>query len=434
VSATSEPSALLRGDAAATDLLRLVTCGSVDDGKSTLIGRLLYDTKQIFVDQLEHIEATSERRGDGYVNLALLTDGLRAEREQGITIDVAYRSFVTPRRRFQLADAPGHVQYTRNMVTGASTADVAVVLLDARKGVVEQTRRHSYIAATLAIPHLVFAVNKMDLVGFDEGRFDEIAAELQALAEKLGVSDEVAIPLCALHGDNVVERSATAQWYTGPTLLEHLEQVEIAGDRGLESRRFPVQWVIRPMSGEHHDYRGYAGQVAGGVWHAGDDVLVLPSGLRSHVRAVEQADGPLEQAPPGLSVTVRLEDDIDVSRGDMLCDPDQPAIATRRLVATVCWMSDQPLRPGARLAVKQTTRSVRAVVDEICSVLDVQTLEEDPSRHELALNDLGTVVLRLSAPLAVDAYRDNRATGSLILIDEATNDTVAAGLVRVANP
>jgi sulfate adenylyltransferase large subunit len=426
-------SRLLAEETTATELLRLVTCGSVDDGKSTLIGRLLYDTKQIFVDQMEHIEATSERRGDGYVNLALLTDGLRAEREQGITIDVAYRSFVTPRRRFQLADAPGHVQYTRNMVTGASTADVAVVLLDARKGVVEQTRRHSYIAATLGIPHLVFAVNKMDLVGFDEARFDEIALELQSLAGKLGVSDELAIPICALHGDNVVDRSPAADWYAGPTLLEHLEQVEIAGDHNLEQRRYPVQWVIRPMSDDHHDYRGYAGQIAGGVWRAGDEVLVLPSGLRSRVRAVEQADGALEAASPGLSVTIRLEDAIDVSRGDLLCDPDRPAVAARQLVATVCWMSDRPLQPGARLAIKQTTRSARAVVEEISSVVDVQTLEDDLSRHELALNDIGTVALRLSAPLAVDPYRENRTTGSFILIDEGTNDTVAAGLVRSAS-
>jgi sulfate adenylyltransferase large subunit len=432
VSVTSDPAELLTGDAAASELLRLVTCGSVDDGKSTLIGRLLYDTKQIFVDQMEHIEATSERRGDGYVNLALLTDGLRAEREQGITIDVAYRSFVTPRRRFQLADAPGHVQYTRNMVTGASTADVAVVLLDARKGVVEQTRRHSYIAATLGIRHLVFAVNKMDLVDYDEGRFGEIASDLEMLAAKLGVTDEVAIPMCALHGDNVVERSSAIGWYTGPTLLEHLELVEIAADRNLERRRFPVQWVIRPMSDEHHDYRGYAGQVASGVWRPGDDVLVLPSGLRSRVQAVEQADGSLDVAPAGLSVTIRLEDALDVSRGDMLCDPEQPPVAAKRLAATVCWMSDTPLQPGARLAVKQTTRSVRAIVDEISTVLDVGTLEEDASRHELELNDIGTVILRLSSPLAVDPYRENRATGAFILIDEATNDTVAAGLVRSA--
>jgi sulfate adenylyltransferase large subunit len=432
VSATSE-SELLSGEAAAAELLRLVTCGSVDDGKSTLIGRLLYDTKQVFVDQMEHIEATSERRGDGYVNLALLTDGLRAEREQGITIDVAYRSFVTARRRFQLADAPGHVQYTRNMVTGASTADVALVLLDARKGVVEQTRRHSYLAATLGIPHLVLAVNKMDLVGFDEGRFGEIEAELRGLADRLGVRHRLAIPMSALRGDNVVQRSEEMDWYRGPTLLEHLETVEIASDRDVAHRRFPVQWVIRPMSDDHHDYRGYAGRVAGGVWRAGDDVLVLPSGARTRVRAVDEATGPLEQAVPGMSVTIRLDDDLDISRGDMLCDPEQPPAAARQLDATVCWMSERPLQPGARLGVKQTTRSVRAIVDDIRSVLDVHTLEHDTSKHELALNDIGTVILRLSAPLAVDPYADNRTTGAFILIDEATNDTVAAGMVRAAS-
>jgi len=431
VSAISE-SELLTGEAAAAELLRLVSCGSVDDGKSTLIGRLLYDTKQIFVDQMEHIEATSERRGDGYVNLALLTDGLRAEREQGITIDVAYRSFVTTRRRFQLADAPGHVQYTRNMVTGASTADVAVVLLDARKGVVEQTRRHSYIAATLGIPHLVFAVNKMDLVDYDGDRFREIESELRSLADALEVRDRLAIPMSALHGDNVVERSGPMSWYGGPTLLEHLETVEIAADRDVAHRRFPVQWVIRPMSDEHHDYRGYAGRVAGGVWRAGDEVLVLPSGGRTRVSAVEDATAPLERAVPGMSVTIRLEDDLDISRGDMLCDPDQPSVAARQLDATVCWMSERPLRAGTRLGIKQTTRSVRAIVEEIRSVLDVHTLEEDRSKHELALNDIGAVTLRLSAPLAVDAYGDNRTTGAFILIDEATNDTVAAGMVRAA--
>jgi bifunctional enzyme CysN/CysC len=434
VSDTSEVAALLTGDAASSELLRLVTCGSVDDGKSTLIGRLLYDTKQIFVDQMAHIEATSERRGDGYVNLALLTDGLRAEREQGITIDVAYRSFVTTRRRFQLADAPGHVQYTRNMVTGASTADVAVVLLDARKGVVEQTRRHSYIAAMLGIPHLVFAVNKMDLVDFDEDRFREIDAELLELTDQLGVRDELPIPISALRGDNVVDRSEAMAWDDGPTLLEHLETVEIAGDRNVQTRRFAVQWVIRPMSDEHHDFRGYAGQVASGIWRPGDDVLVLPAGLRTRVAAVEQADGPLERALPGMSVTIRLEDNLDISRGDLLCDPDNPPVTARRLEATVCWMSDRPLRAGARLAVKQTTRSSRAIVEEIRSVLDVALLEGDESRHELALNDIGTVSLRLSAPLAVDAYAENRATGAFILIDEATNDTVAAGMVLAAEP
>src|SRR5579871_5363265 len=297
-----------------TELLRLVTAGSVDDGKSTLLGRLLYDTKQILADQLEHIEETSLRRGDGYVNLALLTDGLRAEREQGITIDVAYRSFVTERRRFQLADAPGHVQYTRNMVTGASTADVAVILLDARNGVVEQTRRHAYIAATLAIPHVVVAVNKMDLVDYSAERFAQIEADLRALSDRLRLHDARAIPMSALAGDNVVERTDSMPWYTGPTLLEHLETIEIAGDRNLEDRRFPVQWVIRPMSDEHHDYRGYAGQVAGGVWRAGDPVVVLPSGLESTVASIDTADGVLEEAVPGQSVTIRLEDDIDIGR------------------------------------------------------------------------------------------------------------------------
>jgi sulfate adenylyltransferase large subunit len=411
----------------ATGLLRLVTAGSVDDGKSTLIGRLLYDTKQILVDQLEHIEETSKRRGDGYVNLALLTDGLRAEREQGITIDVAYRSFVTPRRRFQLADAPGHVQYTRNMVTGASTADVAIILLDARKGVVEQTRRHAYIAAILGIPHVVVAVNKMDLAGFSEERFREIEADLRGLADRLGIEDEVAIPLSALRGDNVVERGEGMPWYEGPTLLEHLEAVEIAGDRDLEHRRFPVQWVIRPISDEHHDFRGYAGQVAGGVWRAGDEVVVLPSGRRTTVAAVAP-----EVAVPGMSVTIQLEDDLDVSRGDMLADPEQPPTVAHELEATVCWMAEKPLEPRTRVAIKQTTRTARAIVDELVSVVDMHTLEDRPSPERLELNDIAKVRLRLSEPLAIDPYADNRATGAFILIDEVTNDTVAAGMILSA--
>jgi sulfate adenylyltransferase large subunit len=415
-----------------SELLRLVTAGSVDDGKSTLIGRLLYDTKQILADQLEHIEETSQRRGDGYVNLALLTDGLRAEREQGITIDVAYRSFVTPRRRFQLADAPGHVQYTRNMVTGASTADVAVILVDARKGVVEQTRRHSYIASILAIPHVVVAVNKMDLVDFSAERFAEIEADLQALADQLGVPDLYAIPISALRGDNVVERGDGMPWYEGPTVLEHLETIELAGDRNLEDRRFPVQWVIRPMADEHHDYRAYAGQVAGGVWRAGDDVVVLPSGLRSRVAAVETADGPLDAAIPSQSVTIRLEDHLDVGRGDMLADPDRPPIVARELTAELCWMHDRPLEPRAKVVVKQTTRSVRALVDELVSVVDMHTLQDRPSPERLELNDLGVVRLRLAEPLAVDPYARNRGTGAFILLDEATNDTVAAGMVLEA--
>ena len=415
------------------ELLRLVTAGSVDDGKSTLIGRLLYDTKQILADQLEHIEETSQRRGDGYVNLALLTDGLRAEREQGITIDVAYRSFVTARRRFQLADAPGHVQYTRNMVTGASTADVAVILLDARKGVVEQTRRHSYIAAILAIPHVVVAVNKMDLVDFSAERFAEIEDDLQALSSRLGLRDERAIPMSALRGDNVVGRGDSMPWYDGPTLLEHLEGIELAADRNLLDRRFPVQWVIRPMTDEHHDYRGYAGEIAGGVWRAGDEVVVLPSGRRSRVAAVETLDGELDAAIAPQSVTIRLEDDIDVGRGDMLADPERPPLVATRLTAELCWMSERPLEPGARLAVKHTTRTVRALVEEIVSVVDMQTLEDNAAPERLDLNDLGVVRLRLAEPLAVDPYAQNRATGAFILIDEATNDTVGAGMVLEAS-
>jgi sulfate adenylyltransferase large subunit len=403
----------------------MVTCGSVDDGKSTLIGRLLYDTKQIFVDQMEHIEETSKRRGDAYVNLALLTDGLRAEREQGITIDVAYRSFVTPRRRFQLADAPGHVQYTRNMVTGASTAHLAVILVDARHGVVEQTRRHAYITSILRVPHITVAVNKMDLVDWSQERYDEIARDL----ETLGLSDLHVIPMSALQGDNVVDASQNMPWYDGPPLLEHLESIEIGLDRDLDRRRFPVQWVIRPMSDEHHDYRGYAGSVAGGVWQAGDEVVVLPSGLRSRVESVESSEGPIEAAVPPQSVTIRLADNVDVSRGNMLADPDHPPVAAREVEARVCWMSERPLEPRAKIGVKHTTRSVRAVVDELVSVVDIHTLDELPGPEKLELNEIGVVRLRLSEPLCVDPYAENRETGAFILVDEATNDTVGAGMV-----
>jgi len=407
-----------------TELLRLVTCGSVDDGKSTLIGRLLYDTKQIFVDQMEHIEEASRRRGHDYVDLALLTDGLRAEREQGITIDVAYRSFVTPRRRFQLADAPGHVQYTRNMVTGASTAHVAVILIDARNGVVEQTRRHAYITSILRVPHITVAVNKMDLVDWSQERFDEIARDV----ESLGLADLHVIPISALTGDNVVEPTEHMPWYDGPSLLDHLETVEIARDRNFDARRFPVQWVIRPMSSEHPDYRGYAGSVAGGIWRAGDEVVVLPSGLRSTVEAIE----PDDVAVPPESVTIRLTDDIDVSRGDMLADPEKPPAVTRELEARICWMSERPLEPRAKLAVKHTSRSVRAIADELVSVVDIHTLAEKPGPERLELNDIGVVRLRLSEPLAVDPYADSRETGAFILIDDGTNDTVAAGMVLSA--
>jgi bifunctional enzyme CysN/CysC len=416
-----------------TDLLRLVTAGSVDDGKSTLIGRLLYDSKQIMVDQMEHIEDASRRRGHDYVDLALLTDGLRAEREQGITIDVAYRSFVTPRRRFQLADAPGHVQYTRNMVTGASTADVAVILLDARQGVVEQTRRHAYIASILEIPHVVFAVNKMDLVDFSQERFEEIVAELEQLNAQLGTHDPKAIPMSALRGDNVVEGCAESMpWWDAPPLLEFLEQIEISTDRNLEDRRFPVQWVIRPMSDEHHDYRGYAGRVAGGIWQAGDEVVVLPSGLRSQVEAIDGLEGPLDAAIPPMSITIRLADDVDVSRGNMLADPARPPVVAREVEARVCWMSERPLEPRAKIGVKHTTRTVRALVEELVSVVDIRTLEQVQHPATLELNDIGIVRLRLSEPLCVDSYAENRETGAFILIDEGTNDTVGAGMIVTA--
>jgi sulfate adenylyltransferase large subunit len=408
-----------------TELLRLVTAGSVDDGKSTLIGRLLFDTKQIFVDQMEHIEEASRRRGHATVDLALLTDGLRAEREQGITIDVAYRSFVTPRRRFQLADAPGHVQYTRNMVTGASTADVAVILVDARNGVVEQTRRHAYITTILRVPHVTVAVNKMDLVDWSEERYEEIARDL----ESLGLADLHVIPLSALTGDNVVDASEKMPWYEGPALLEYLEKVEIAEDRNVETRRFAVQWVIRPQSDEHHDYRGYAGSVAGGVWRPGDEVVVLPSGHRSRVASIDSAGAEVESALPPESVAIRLADDIDVARGDMLADPEKPPAVARELVARVCWMSERPLEPRARIGIKHTTRSVRAIVDELVSVVDIASLRDVPGPEKLELNDIAVVRLRLSEPLAVDPYAENRETGSFILIDEASNDTVAAGMI-----
>ncbi len=411
-----------------TELLRIATAGSVDDGKSTLIGRLLYDSKQVLTDQLEHVIETSERRGDGYLNLALLTDGLRAEREQGITIDVAYRYFQTKRRKFIIADTPGHEQYTRNMVTGASTADLSVILVDARKGVSEQTRRHAYIASLLRIPHLVVCVNKMDLVDYDEAVFERIEDELTDWAARLDIWDITFIPISALHGDNVVDRSTNMDWYGGPPLLYHLEHVVIATDRNLVDVRFPVQWVIRPMSEEHHDYRGYAGQVAAGVLRAGDEVMVMPAGHRTKIAGIDSYEGELEAAFPTMSVAVRLEDDLDISRGDMIVNADDPAVPGRELEAMICWMSSTPMRPGARYALKHTTRSVRAIVDELDYKVDVNTLEHNEA-PELGLNEIGRVKLKLSAPVMVDRYRRNRTIGSFILIDEATNDTAAAGML-----
>jgi bifunctional enzyme CysN/CysC len=415
-----------------TELLRIATAGSVDDGKSTLIGRLLYDSKQILADQLEHVVSSSERRGDGYLNLALLTDGLRAEREQGITIDVAYRYFQTKRRKFIIADTPGHEQYTRNMVTGASTADLSVVLVDARKGVSEQTRRHAYIASLLRIPHLVVCVNKMDLVDYDEEVFERIEDEMTDWAARLDIWDITFIPISALHGDNVVERSTNMGWYGGPPLLYHLEHVVIATDRNLTDVRFPVQWVIRPMDDAHHDYRGYAGQVAAGVLRAGDEVSVMPGGQRTRIAAIDTLEGEIEAAFPTMSVTVRLEDELDVSRGDMIVNPDDPPIAGRELEAMICWMSSEPMTPGARYALKHTTRTVRAVVEELEYKIDVNALEHIKA-PELGLNEIGRVKLRTSAPVMVDRYRRNRTVGSFILIDEATNDTVGAGMLLHAS-
>jgi sulfate adenylyltransferase large subunit len=415
-----------------SELLRIATAGSVDDGKSTLIGRLLHDSKSILEDQLEHVTQTSERRGDGYLNLALLTDGLRAEREQGITIDVAYRYFQTTRRKFILADTPGHEQYTRNMVTGASTADLSIVLVDARKGVSEQTRRHAYIASLLRIPHLVVCVNKMDLVGYDEAVFYEILEEMTDWAARLQLPDITFIPISALHGENVVARSWLMPWYGGAPLLYHLEHVVIAPDRNLADVRFPVQWVIRPMSEDHHDYRGYAGQVAGGVLRPGSEVVVLPGGKRTQVAAIDTFSGEVDAAFPTMSVTLRLADEIDISRGDMIVESEDQPVAARELGAIVCWMTDEPLRPRGRYMIKHTTRTARVIVEEIEHRFDVNTLAHEPAA-ELGLNEIGRVRLRCSSLLMVDPYSRNRTTGSFILIDEATNDTVGAGMVLGAS-
>jgi sulfate adenylyltransferase large subunit len=413
---------------ATSELLRIATAGSVDDGKSTLIGRLLHDSKSILEDQLEHVQQSSERRGDGYLNLALLTDGLRAEREQGITIDVAYRYFQTPRRKFIIADTPGHEQYTRNMVTGASTADLSIVLVDARKGVSEQTRRHAYISSLLRIPHVVVCVNKMDLVGYSEDTFYTILEEMTDWAARLQIPDMTFIPISALHGDNVVERSQRMQWYGGAPLLYHLEHVVIAPDRNLEDVRFPIQWVIRPMSDEHHDYRGYAGQVAGGILRPGCEVVVLPGGQRSTVAAIDSYSGELEAAFPTMSVALRLSTEVDISRGDMIVEPEDQPVSARELEALVCWMSEKPLQPRSRYAIKHTTRTARAVVEQIEHRVDVNDLEH-VSASQLGLNEIGRVKLRCSSRLVVDPYARNRATGSFILIDEASNDTVGAGMV-----
>ncbi len=433
------------------DLLRFTTAGSVDDGKSTLIGRLLYDSKQVFEDQLEHVAQASERRGgSGALDLALLTDGLRAEREQGITIDVAYRYFATPKRRFIIADCPGHQQYTRNMVTGASTADLAVVLLDARKGVLEQSKRHAFISALLGIPHMVVAVNKMDLVEYSQERFDELVVSFAEFAAKLGERADVAyIPMSALEGDDVVDRSAQMPWYEGPTLLELLESVEVAYDHPYDRpARFPVQWVVRPAistathspsthpggdrRGYDGDYRGYAGQLASGALRRGDEVIVLPGRGRTRIKAIDTYDGELEEAVAPMSLTLRLEDELDVSRGELICRPEETPAVARELEADVCWLNERPLETGGRYVIKHTTRSASAVVEELRDRVDVHTLERTQAPPRLGLNDIGRVRLRTSAPLSFDAYGENRRTGSFILIDEASNETVGAGMVASA--
>jgi bifunctional enzyme CysN/CysC len=419
------------------DILRFAAAGSVDDGKSTLIGRLLYDSKSIFEDQLEAVERTSRDRGEETTNLALLTDGLRAEREQGITIDVAYRYFATPRRKFIIADTPGHIQYTRNMVTGASTADLAIILVDARNGLTEQSRRHAFLTTLLRVPHLVLAVNKMDLVDYDQEVFDKIREEFSRFATKLEIGDLTFIPLSALHGDNVVERSANMPWYDGPSLLHHLEHVHIASDRNLIDVRFPVQYVIRPHKStdpQLHDYRGYAGQVAGGVLKPGDEVLHLPSGFATRIKGIEVAGKPVSEAFPPMSVTLLLDDDVDISRGDLICRPHNRPAAAQDIEGMVSWMTgDRPLTPRSRLIVKHTTRTVKGIVTDLHYRIDVNTLHRDETATQLGLNEIGRIRLRLTQPVFADPYARNRQTGGLILIDEATNATVGTVMITEAH-
>ena len=416
-------------------LLRLATAGSVDDGKSTLIGRLLYDSKAVMEDQLAAVERTSRERGNDYTDLALVTDGLRSEREQGITIDVAYRYFATARRKFIIADTPGHIQYTRNMVTGASTAQLVIVLVDARVGLLEQSRRHAFLASLLGVQHIVLAVNKMDLIDWDQERFEWIRDEFHAFAARLDVHDVTTIPLSALLGDNVVTKSAHASWYDGPPLLSHLEDVYIAGDRNLVDVRFPVQYVIRPQTREHADHRSYAGTVASGILRPGDEVVVLPSGKSSRITAIDGPSGPVAEAFPPMAVSVSLADDIDVSRGDMLARPHNQPEASSEFDAMVCWMADDAaLEPGRDYIIKQTTRTTRARVSALDYRLDVNTLHRDKSATALKINELGRITLRTQVPLLLDEYSRNSATGSFILIDPDTNVTVAAGMVRDTSP
>ena len=412
------------------DLLRFTTAGSVDDGKSTLIGRLLYDSKSIFEDQLEAMEESSRKRGDENVNLALLTDGLKAEREQGITIDVAYRYFATPKRKFIIADTPGHTQYTRNMVTGASTANVAIILIDARKGVIEQTKRHSFIANLLRIQHLVVAVNKMDLVKYSEETFDSIVSDFQEFASRLdNVVNITAIPISALNGDNVVDKSKNMDWYEGPTFLYHLENIYVGGEENHVDARFPVQWVVRPMSDEWHDFRGYAGRVAGGVFKPGDDVTVLPSGFKTTIKAITTEMGDLSEAYAPQSICMTLTDEIDISRGDTLVKNNNPPQVSQDIEAMVCWFSNKSMPARAKLVLRHTTQETKAIIQEVKYQVDVNTLHKIDDVDTLSMNDIGRISIRTAAPLIHDSYRRNRNTGSFILIDPGTNETVAAGMI-----
>lgn len=410
------------------ELLRFTTAGSVDDGKSTLIGRLLYDSKSIFEDQLEAIKRASIRRGNEHVDLALLTDGLRAEREQGITIDVAYRYFATPKRKFIIADTPGHTQYTRNMVTGASTANAAIILIDARNGVTEQTCRHSYIALLLRIPHIIVCINKMDLMDFRQDVFESIKATYTEFSKKLDLKEIIFVPISALLGDNIVDPSTNMPWYDNGTLMHVLETVEIGHDHNLEDARFPVQYIIRPLSDEFHDYRGYAGRVAGGVFRSGDEVVVLPSMLKTRISSIDSYQEQLEEAFPPQAITITLEDDIDISRGDMLVKPDNMPEITQEFDVMMCWMSEKPLALNGKYALKHTTREVRCIIKEVKYKVNVNTLEsfDDPTAR---LNDIVCVRLKTTKPLFIDPYKKNRRTGALILIDEATNNTVGVGMV-----
>lgn len=411
------------------DLLRFTTAGSVDDGKSTLIGRLLYDSKQIFDDQMEAIEESSRKKGDEYTNLALLTDGLSAEREQGITIDVAYRYFSTPNRKFIIADTPGHVQYTRNMVTGASTANLAIILVDARNGVIEQTCRHSFIASLLQIKHIVLCVNKMDLVDYSEEQFEKIKAQFKEFSSKLDVPDIHYIPISALYGDNVVDKSEKMDWYNGGTLLYTLENVQVDSDYNHVDSRFPVQWVTRPQSTEYPDYRGYAGRVAGGVFKPGDEIIALPSGFTSTIEAVETFENEEEEVFSPMSITMTLEDDIDISRGDMIAKPDNQPTVGQDIDLMVCWLNKKPLQPGGKYAIKHTTQEARCIIKEVKYKVNINTLHRAEGDKEIGLNDIGRIQIRTTQPLFYDSYKRNRTTGSLIIIDEYTNETVGAGMI-----